>query len=121
MSYWISLVKDETPVEVENHKEGGTYDLNGSNVAELNVTYNYFYFFKKELDKEEGIRALDGDKAKKWVDKLKQAVDNLGDKPATEKNIKGDYWTPTPGNAGHSLKTLLEWAKQHPEAKFEVN
>ncbi len=28
----------------------------------------------------------------------------------------GAYWKATPGNAGHVLNVLLEWARQHPDA-----
>ena len=32
-----------------------------------------------------------------------------------------NYWDATKGNAGRALSYLLAWAKQYPEATFEVS
>lgn len=117
--------------DVESHQEGGVVQVGGSSEASLNVTYNYAWFYFHFLDQENGIRALNGQRAGDWIERLEKAVEVLGDKQYVEypdgfmlggKNPKGvvNYWAPTPGNAGHALSILLTWAKQHPDAHFEV-
>jgi len=118
MSYDLGLypVKDVTEdteaVEVEHFTEGGTRPINGTTLAELNITYNYSKFYYLHIDKELGIRWLYGRKAKTCTDRLKFAVTALG----TSRDQ--DYWKPTAGNAGHALSILLEWSKNNPEAYF---
>lgn len=113
MSYDISLVKNKKSVTVELHREGGTYCLSGIDRAELNITYNYSWFFHRFLDAEDGIRWLYGKKAKDCIKLLEKAVEDLG----TDRF--DDYWAPTPGNAGYALSILLGWAKENPDAVFE--
>jgi len=110
MGYDITLEKDGRVVGVDQHFEGSTICLQGSDTAELNVTYNYGYFFKKSLSRNEGIRWLYGKKAKDTAKRLRKAAGELGT------NKDEDYWKATPGNAGHALSVLLKWAIQHPEA-----
>lgn len=113
MSYDLGLYHDSKPVQVERHQEGGTYALGGITEAELNITYNYSWFFYRFFDKEKGIRWLYGKQAKDTVERLEFAVKELG-------AIKySDYWAPTPGNAGHALLILLGWANQHPKAIWQ--
>lgn len=115
MSYDIRLVDPvtEQAVEVSPHEEGGTYQLGGCSYAELNITYNYSYFFRKEIDDTDGIRWLYGKTGATCIPVLTEAIQNLG-------SIKhDDYWVPTPGNAGHALSILLEWATRYPEAIFD--
>lgn len=100
--------------KIERHSEGGTFVAGGTTDADLNITYNYSWFYDKFLDKERGLRWLDGKKAKDCIDKLEKAVCVLGI------HKYKDYWAPTHGNAGIALSILLKWAKQHPEAIFEV-
>lgn len=114
MSYWVYLLNEQGPVEVTRHAEGGTYALGGTPTAELNVTYNYGTFFRETLG-EEGLRELQDKKASAVLALLEQAVATLG----TERD--SDYWKPTPGNAGYALSILLEWAKQYPDAVFDVS
>jgi len=115
MSWDIELVDEEGKlVKIPTHSEGGTYVLGGTNRAELNITYNYSRFYYQVLDKEKGLRWLDGKKAEETVNKLTQAITKLGITKDT------DYWAPTPGNAGFALSILLEWAKLHPKATFKV-
>jgi len=110
VSYDVSLEKDGKVVEIDRHFEGGIICLQGSDTAELNITYNYYYFFNKSLSRNKGIRWLYGKKAKDTIKRLEKAVKELGTRQDS------DYWKLTPGNAGHALSILLEWAKQHPEA-----
>ena len=116
MSYWVSLVdKNEECVKVKCHEEGGTYAVGGSDVASLNVTYNYAWFFSQILDGVEGLHSLDGRRAEECVDKLEYAVSVLGT------TRYKDYWAPTPGNAGIALNILLQWARLYPDATFTVH
>jgi len=116
MSHWITLIgKDGKVVEVPVHSEGGTYALGGLPEAELNVTYNYSKFYYQTLNKEEGIRWLNGKKAKEVQAALSLAIHKLG----TVQHP--DYWRSTRGNAGYALSILLKWAELYPEAKFEIN
>jgi hypothetical protein len=141
MGYDIALLKDGAPVKVSLHEEGSNYAIGGNDLAEMTVTYNYQWFFYHFLNHEHGLAWLNGKKAGECIDRLAAAVDDLGDKPHTHKEetphetddtgkIKfkdkawmrqnGGYWCDTPGNAGHSLAVLLGWAKEHPDAVFEV-
>lgn len=113
MSYWVHLQKDGEDVAVENHSEGGTFVVGGTNTAELNVTYNYGKHYRQTLG-EGGLRYLNMKLAKDVTKSLQEAVERLG----TERDV--DYWKATPGNAGYALSILLEWAKQHPDAEFVV-
>lgn len=134
MSYDLGLYKDkagEEPVTVTLFEEGGTRPLGGTNEAELNITYNYAFFYYHFLDDKDGIRWLYGKKAKDCIERLEKAVEILGTRQYV-RHLRGwsferkdnsdyeelDYWCPTPGNAGHALNILLTWAKDNPEAYF---
>ena len=115
MSYDIDLIDPKTkkPVKVENHEEGGTYVLGGTEEASLNVTYNYSKHFYAHLDSEKGIRWLYGKTGEQVQERLAKAITELGTVSDS------DYWRDTPGNAGHALLILLNWAVQHPTAVFK--
>lgn len=115
MSWWVSLNKDNKSVKVELFAEGGTRPIEGTTDAELNITYNYSEHFYRYLDKEHGLKWLHQRKAKDCIEKLENAVKELG----TE--LSGNYWAATEGNAGYALNILLKWARKHPEAEFQVN
>ena len=115
MSWDVSLCDAfDSPVSVDRHEEGGTYVMGGTDTAELNITYNYSEHYNL-LDKEQGLDYLDGKKAGECIDRLEIAVAELG----TTRDP--DYWSPTKGNAGYALSILLRWAKQYPDAVFEVH
>lgn len=114
MSFDVCLKKDDEIVSVANHEEGGTYAVGGSTDADLNITYNYSWFYYDCFDKNAGLRWLNGKVAKDTIGRLERTVQELGTKQYT------DYWAATPGNAGYALNILLNWAKEHPEATFEV-
>lgn len=114
MSFWVSLNEDDNPVFIERHAEGGTYVLDGTEHADINVTYNYSTFYFEHLDKEKGLRWLHEKQAKDTIERLEKAVEILG----VERD--SDYWAATPGNAGHALNVLASWAKQYPEAVWHV-
>jgi hypothetical protein len=113
MSYDLGLYKDGQAVEVQKHEEGGTYVVGGTSRAAINITYNYGWFFYRCLDKEKGLRWLYGKAAQETIERLESAIEELGTRQYK------DYWAPTPGNAGHALNVLLEWAKQHPDAVWD--
>lgn len=102
-------------VQVERFQDGGTYAVGGSTEASLNITYNYSPFYYNHLDKENGLRFLNGKRAGDVIKALEYAVSALG---TTRDN---DYWASTPGNAGAALAVLLSWARQYPDAIFSVH
>jgi len=114
MSWDVTLMKDDLPVTVELHTEGGTQAIGGTTDAWLNVTYNYSPYYYKYLDNDKSLNWLNGRKASDCIEQLQAAVMNLG----TVRDP--DYWKATPGNGGHALGILLRWARQHPDATFEV-
>lgn len=115
MSYWVELKDDDGEFcQANRHREGGTVEIAGTTDTKLNVTYNYSEYFYEHLDDENGLRALDGDRAEAWIDELESAVEQLGTDQAD------DYWESTAGNAGHALNILLRWARMYPDARFEV-
>lgn len=109
MSYWVYLHKAGTEecVSVDRHFEGGTQVLGGNEAAELNVTYNYSKHWR--------VKGVDGMKAYDTIPTLSDAVKRLGTERAD------DYWDPTPGNVGFMCSILLAWARQHPDAGWEVH
>ena len=117
MGYDIYLIykkgDSEVVAEVDTHREGSTYRVDGTTKASLKVTWNYSGFFRQSLDKELGIRWLFGRQAKDCINTLEKAIVELGTKPSS------DYWESTPGNAGYALFILFGWAKQHPQAIFQ--
>ena len=123
MSTDIKLVnKKGDSCKVKKHEEGSTYPIGGTTGAELSVTYNYAWFWYKFLDKEKGIHFLNNKKAEDCIEKMKSCIHKLitPDCFGSGKNKDKDYWSPTPGNACHALNILLDWAKQHPRAIFNV-
>lgn len=120
MSYDIYLKNiDGSTCETENHTEGGTFVLGGTPTCELNVTYNYSQIFRViSLKSWEGIfsfRDLTDKTGKETLEVLEEIVELLGTKQYK------DYWAPTPGNVGYAANILLEWAKEHPNATWEVH
>ncbi len=109
MSYWVSLKHAGTEffVTVPPHSEGGTHVLGGTDEAELNVTYNYSTHWR--------VKDIDGMKADDTIPILEEQVALLG----TARDE--DYWAATKGNVGYMCSILLAWAKQHPDAVWEVH
>lgn len=116
MGYWTSLVDVHTKEEVKVplHQEGSIYNVDGSDIAHINITSNYYEYFYKHIDKKEGLSWLNGKTGIEAAPILARAVCELGQKPDV------DYWKATAGNAGRALNTLLKWACLHPKAIFEV-
>lgn len=113
MSYDLGLYKNGKAVPVNPFSEGGTRPMHGTDCAELNITYNYGWFYSRYLDKKLGLRWLYTRKAKDCIKRLEKAVKILGT------DTYRDYWADTPGNAGFALSILLEWAKDNPDAVFQ--
>jgi len=120
MSWYVDLVVDGKPVQVEPHQAGcmQVAELRGDELvaidrtdASCSVTYNYSLLFGLAgFD----IRDMHGKKASETIESLKSAVEKLG----TRRDE--DYWKETPGNAGAALESLLHWAQQYPDATWEV-
>lgn len=129
MSYWISL-RDHTQapycnyeegsedpsrctepcypvVQVRPHSEGGTYDIDGTDEAEMDVTYNYSSKFN--------FRGLHGRTGEETLQELTETVIELGN--ARE----GGYWQDTDGNVGYACSVLAVWASENPQATWHVN
>lgn len=87
---------------------GGTYAAGGTTEAWLNITYNYGEHFYAALG-DGGLRSLYGRRANEIREILPPAISQLG----TEQH--SDYWTATPGNAGHALQNLLTLACAVPD------
>lgn len=118
MSFWVYLEEDTEegqPIAVPNFEEGGTYAVGGSTEAALNVTYNYSVHFYKHIDKDEGLRWLNGKLASEALPRLAVAANALGVKRDK------DYWQATEGNAGWTLAILAGWAAMNQKARFRVS
>lgn len=145
MSHDITLIYPNGDVaQVDRHQEGATINVRGSTAADLNITYNYgplirmaakvvgWNLLTKGLGEEgatlakldllvqvyrfaeDGLGALYSKTGKETAPILEAMADVLGSKRAE------DYWAATPGNAGHALGILADWARQHPDAVWNV-
>lgn len=113
MGYRIKLKDDDgNVVSAPRHTEGGSYAMGGASIAEVSITSNYSEYYHEHIDEDDGIRHLYGKTGREAEPILREAIEELG----TEQSE--DYWERTPGNAGHMLSVLLDWAQQHPEATF---
>lgn len=111
MSYDIRLLDPVTKKPILFDKahdiKGGTYVVNGTNEAWLNVTYNYSPHFERMGRK--GIRNIYGKTGAESIPILKKAIETLGD------DIDKDYWEPAEGNAKRALLGLLAFAQMRPD------
>ena len=109
MSYDVGLLDDEGYLVSVPHfkEEGGTYQVGGSSVAELNVTYNYSGIWR--------VRDIDGLTGAESEPILAEQVERLG----TDRS--GNYWFATEGNVGYMANILLGWARLHPRATWSVD
>ena len=78
---------------------GGTYAIEGSVEAWLNITYNYGKIYRELWG--HGLDYFNGKKIKEMKPKVEAGIKALG---VTRHN---DYWEPTKGNAGAALLDLL--------------
>ena len=117
MSYDVSLYCKccGNVLRVSSHTEGGTYNAFGSELADLNVTYNYSPHYRRALDPDQGLGWLHEKSAGFTITRLQNAINMLKD------DRSDDYWEATEGNARYALTVLLAWAKQHPEGVWGVH
>ena len=112
MSYDIELADPVTGETCElsapHHMRGGTYQMGGCSMAELNVTYNYGPIFFRVLG-EGGVRSIYGMTGAASLPILRAAADKLAD------NASADYWEPTEGNAKRALLQLEALAEMCPD------
>lgn len=116
MSYDISLVdpitRDALVVETPHQIRGGTYAMNGTTEAWLNITWNYAPFYYKVFG-EKGIRTIYGMTGAESIPVIKAAIAKLGD------DVHPDYWEPTEGNAKKALHGLLALAQMRPDGVWD--
>lgn len=112
MGYSIGLYQDGEVVTVSAHQEGSNIVVGGDDRAHMTVTYNYGPFFYENLDADSGLRWLYNKEFWSVKERLEEAIAVLG----TERS--DNYWDQHPGNAGHVLRVLYLWARQHPLAVF---
>ena len=117
MSYDINLLdpitKDVIQFDSPHEIRGGTYALNGTSEAWLNITYNYGQHYYRTID-EDGIRSIYGMTGAESIPVLEKAISQLGND--VDEN---DYWNPTEGNAQRALYGLLAFAKLRPDGIWE--
>lgn len=103
MSYSISIVDKKTnkTVLVNHDIKGSTYAIGGSNLAEMDITYNYSKYYYDKFGTY-GIRSLYGKPLDEAIKILKKVITSFGDVLPSE-----DYWKPTKGNAKFALIDLL--------------
>lgn len=138
MSYDIYLTDPVTrnPIELEeaHYMHGGTYALNGTTEAWLNITYNYAnWYYRPEVfapteDESKGIRSIYGLTGAESIPTLKRAInalesitEDISDEDRRECEEQGctDYWMPTRANAIRPLYQLLALAQMRPDGIWE--
>lgn len=105
MSYDIHFVdKNGNTVRLwhKHQFQGGTYAVGGTEEASLNITYNYYRFFREFIDGEDGIKSLEGKTAREASQILLRATQAMPVEPPDD-----DYWKPTVGNARKALLDLM--------------
>lgn len=113
MSYWIRLetMNGDLIDTGTSREEGGTYQVGGSNMSELNVTYNYSKHFDFNL--------LHDLTAKGAMPILLKKFSELKD------NEVKNYWYPTEGNTRKAISILLAFVRyavgKNIDAVFKVN
>ena len=110
MSYDIRICDKgtyETVTLPERHYlGGGTFAIDGTPEAWLNVTYNYGEFYYDLMDEDKGIRAIYGIPLRDAIGLLDGTIAKLGTEPPDD-----DYWKSSPGNARKALENLRDLAK----------
>lgn len=119
MSYDIELVDEDGNLFTlpEKHFEGGTQQVGGNPNTDINITWNYAWFFYHFLDHEKGIRWLYGRRAMDCAPRLKACLLEFGT-PFGSQGGEDDYWLPTPSNCMAPIRTLIKWCELFPEGIF---
>jgi len=92
--------------------KGGTYAVGGTNLAELNITWNYASIYHDRFGPN-GIRIIYGKTGIESIPILKKAISQLGD------DVNEDYWNATEGNAKIALVHLLALAQLRPDGIWD--
>ena len=117
MSYDIELIDPVTGKVIEldatHMMRGGTYAMDGSKEASLNITWNYstlyHCLFPEVPNTFGGIRSIYGMTGAESIPVLKKVINALGN------DVSDDYWEPTEGNAKQALSMLLAFAQMRPD------
>ena len=111
MSYDIDLCDPVTKqvliLDDAHDMRGGTYCVGGTQVACLNITYNYSPHYERLGEK--GIRSIYGKTGADSIPMLQLAIDSLGN------DVDPNYWKATEGNAKRALLQLVALAKLRPD------
>ncbi len=138
MSYDITLndpvTKETIELDAPHQIKGGTYAINGTSEAWLNVTYNYARWYYKDgvfpgKDGEsQGIRTIYGMSGAESIPVLRGAIaalenstDEISDeerKQYEEQEVTG-YWMPTRENAIKPLYSLVAFAQMRPDGVWD--
>jgi hypothetical protein len=112
MSYDIQLIdpitKKTLHSQVPHDRRGGTYEMGGTTMLWLNITYNYSKHFYRVFG-DDGIRTIYGMTGSASIPVIMAAIAQLDD------NISDDYWVATEGNAKRALLNLLDLALMGPD------
>ena len=118
MSYDIKLkepVNGKTILfETPHYIQGGTYIINGTKEAWLNITYNYSNIYRQVFG-EMGIRKIYGLTGAESIPIIKKAMEKLSDE------VTDNYWDATEGNAKKALSGLLAFAQMRPDGIWDGN
>jgi hypothetical protein len=119
---WDLVLNDPVTKEVIQFDEphmirGGTYPLEGTKEACLNITYNYGIWYNAlfpECDGVGGIRILEGMTGAESIAVITSVIAQLQD------DTDPDYWQPTQGNAKRALCGLLAFAYSRPDGVWHI-
>lgn len=121
MSYDIKLhdpvTKEPIELEAKHFMRGGTYAIDGTSEAWLNITYNYSKFYY-EVEPEKGIRSIYGMTGAESIPVLQNMIDQITKKYPNAETSK-NYWNATPGNAIKPLHQLIAMAKMRPDGVWD--
>lgn len=116
MSYDIELLDPVTREVIQldspHQIKGGTYAMNGTTEAWLNITYNYGQIYREKFG-EKGIRTIYGMTGAESIPVIQKVIDELGN------DVNKDYWKATEGNAKKPLYGLLAFAKMRPDGIWD--
>lgn len=134
MSYDIELcdpISHETlELDFSHQMRGGTYAMNGTKEAWLNITYNYadWYYKPNVFPDKKGIRSIYGLSGAESIPVLENAIrtletmeEDLSQEEIEEHEKHGatGYWMPTRVNAIKPLYQLLAMARMRPDGVWK--
>jgi len=143
MSWWLTIKENGRLVTVDKFEAGGTQVVGGSDIAELNITYNYGKLFPfKELNRKLGKTGLK--LVNEFISKLEDKTrcvwceeelrfDNLyyifwcGKERCPKETMferaagRGDYWIPSRENVLDTLLLLKGWFEQYPKGRIRIS